>query len=134
MGSPNAAVSPELRRLHKDVEIALFRSVQETLTNVHRHSGASAVEISLLLGANKIRLKIKDNGCGIPKGRLNGFTDGNGGAGVGIAGMRERVRELGGSLEIQSDRTGTTVIVMIPLLELASGSTENSESDQSISA
>lgn len=124
---------PELGRLHKDVEIALFRSVQEALTNVHRHSGASAVDISLLLGAKKILLKIKDNGCGIPKERLNGFADGNGGAGVGIAGMRERVRELGGSMEIQSDRNGTKVIVAIPLLEQPSGSTENSRS-QSVSA
>jgi len=77
---------------------------------------------------------LQDNGCGVPKGRLNGFTDGDGGAGVGIAGKRERVRELCGSLEIQSDRTGTKVIVTIPLLEQASGATENSESGRSGSA
>jgi len=128
-------LSPELGRLHKDVEITLFRAVQEALTNVHRHSGASAVDICLGLGGRKIRLQIQDNGCGIPKGRLNGLTDGDAGAGVGIAGMRERARELGGSLEIQSDRTGTKVIVTIPLLEPASVfSTENSASDRSVSA
>jgi two-component system, NarL family, sensor kinase len=128
-------LSPELGRLHKDVEITLFRAVQETLTNVHRHSGASAVDICLGLGAKRIRLKIKDNGRGIRKGRLKLLTEGDGGTGVGIAGMRERVRELGGSLEIQSDRTGTKVIVTIPLLEQVSiGSTEDSASDRSVSA
>ncbi len=127
-------LSPELGRLHKDVEIALFRSVQEALTNVHRHSGASLVDIILTLRAKDIYLKIKDNGRGIPKGRLSRLTEGDAGIGVGIGGMRERVRELQGSVEIQSDRTGTTVIVTIPLLEQPSGSTENSESGQSISA
>ena len=120
-------LSPEIYRLHKDVEITLFRSVQESLTNVHRHSGASTVDIGLVLGAKKVRLKIKDNGRGMPRERLNSLTDGDGEAGVGIAGMRERVRELHGSLQLQSDRTGTTVIVTIPLLEQVSDSTENGE-------
>jgi PAS domain S-box-containing protein len=64
-------LSPKLNRLHRDAEIALFRAVQEALTNVHRHSGASAVNIRFSLEAKQVRLEIEDNGRGIPKKRLN---------------------------------------------------------------
>ncbi len=93
--------------------------MQEALTNVHRHSGASAVNILFSLEAKQVRLEIEDNGRGIPKKRLNRLIHGDAGMGVGIAGMRERVRELGGSVEIHSERTGTKVIVRIPTLEKA---------------
>jgi PAS domain S-box-containing protein len=112
----NIDLPPRLDRLPKDAEIALFRVVQEGLTNVHRHSGASAVDISVGVDAKRVHLEISDNGRGIPKNRLTHMTDGDGEVGVGIAGMRERVRELRGSLEIKSDRRGTKVIVAIPLL------------------
>jgi PAS domain S-box-containing protein len=115
----NLILPSELGRLHKDVEIALFRAVQECLTNVHRHSGASTVNIRLALQAERIRLEIEDNGRGIPKTHLNHLNQGAAGVGVGIAGMRERMRELGGSVEIHSERTGTKVIVTIPVLEKA---------------
>jgi signal transduction histidine kinase len=116
----NLNLTPELGRLHSDTEIALFRAVQEALTNVHRHSGASAVDIRLSLDTKQIQLEIRDNGQGIPKKRLKPLIEGAREAGVGIAGMRERIRELGGSVEIQSDRTGTKVIVRIPTIEKAS--------------
>jgi signal transduction histidine kinase len=109
----NLNLSPELPRLHREVEVALFRALQEALTNVHRHSGSSAVDICLDFDKEQVRLEIKDNGRGIREERLNQLTDGR--TGVGIAGMRERARELGGRLEIQSDETGTRVIVTIPV-------------------
>jgi signal transduction histidine kinase len=110
----NLNLSPELPRLHREVEVALFRTLQEALTNVHQHSGGSAVDICLDFDKEQVRLEIKDNGRGIGEERLNRLTD-DGLAGVGIAGMRERARELGGRLEIQSDETGTRVIVTIPV-------------------
>ena len=131
----NLNLPPELGRLDADVEIALFRTVQETLTNVHRHSGASAVEIRLSLDGTQVQLEIKDDGKGIPQKRLKQINEGSAEAGVGIAGMRERVRELGGWLQIDSDRRGTKVIVNIPLVGRASvDSTRNTESDRSASA
>jgi PAS domain S-box-containing protein len=131
----NLNLPPELGRLHRDMEIALFRGLQEALTNVHRHSGASAVDICLSLDAKQIRLEIRDNGKGIPAKRLKSLIEGAREAGVGIAGMRERMRELGGSVEIQSDRKGTKVIVRIPILEkAATDSKENGQSGRSVSA
>jgi two-component system, NarL family, sensor kinase len=126
---------PKLDRLHKDVEIALFRALQEGLTNVHRHSGASTVDIRVRVDTGHVHLEISDNGRGIPKERLTQLTDGDGTTGVGIAGMRERVRELHGSLEIKSNRTGTKVILAIPLPQRTSlDSAQDEESRQTVSA
>ena len=126
---------PKLDRLPKDVEIALFRAVQEGLTNIHRHSGASAVDICVRADPGQVHLEISDNGCGIPKKRLTRLTDGDGAAGVGIAGMRERLRELRGSLEIQSAGRGTRVIVAIPLLQRTTvDSVQDEKSRQTVSA
>ena len=111
----NLNLPPKLDRMHRDVEVALFRAVQEGLTNVHRHSGCSAVDIRLSLNAKQLRLEIKDDGRGIPQKRLRSLIEGAAEAGVGLAGMRERMRELGGSLEIRSDRAGTTVVISIPV-------------------
>jgi signal transduction histidine kinase len=108
---------PELPRLHREIELALFRALQEALTNVHRHSECSAVDVAVVLDAMQVRLTVKDNGKGIPRERLDGLLQSGGQAGVGLAGMRERVRDLGGSLQIQSDGSGTAVVVEIPLRE-----------------
>jgi PAS domain S-box-containing protein len=125
----------ELGRLDTDVETALFRVVQEALTNVHRHSSASEVDIRLFADTKHIQLDVSDNGKGIPKDRLQRVRESGSGTGVGLAGMRERVRDLGGSMEIKSDDAGTTIIICIPLTELASiDSQENGESVRSISA
>ncbi|MGA9814170.1 MAG: ATP-binding protein, partial [Terriglobales bacterium] len=110
-------LGPESGRLPQDVETALFRTLQEGLTNVHRHSGASAVDIRLSVEEKKVLLEIKDNGHGIPKESLGRLVEGDAERGVGIAGMRERVRELGGSLKIESDQTGTLLRVAIPIAE-----------------
>ena len=130
----NLNLPPKLGRMHRDVEVALFRAVQEGLTNVHRHSGCSAVDVCLSLNAKQLRLEIKDNGRGIPKKRLTDLTDGDRAAGVGIAGMRERVRELGGSLDIQSDRAGTTVVISIPVERTSLDSQQDGELGRGISA
>lgn len=113
----NLDIASAVGRLHKDVELALFRAVQEALTNVHRHAASTAVDIRLTAGGKQVRLEIKDNGRGIPPQQLKHLREDFAEAGVGIAGMRERIRELGGWLEILSGENGTKVIVRVPLPE-----------------
>jgi len=105
-------------RLPQNVEIALFRAVQELLTNVHRHSGASSVGVSVMLAPTNVRLEVKDNGKGVSPQVLRSFRDGTGDGGVGIAGMRERLRDLDGVFEIRSNSSGTTVVITVPLADL----------------
>ena len=102
-----------IERGSKGCELVLFRVLQESLTNVHRHSGASKARVSLKLENDSLKLEVADNGCGMSDQRLQQFSL-PGREGVGIAGMRERVRELGGGLDIRSGKTGTTVSVMLP--------------------
>ena len=115
----NIELPSKLDRLPRDVETALFRALQEGLTNVHRHSGASAVDIRLRPETDRVHLEITDNGRGIAEGKLTHLTDSNGEAGIGLAGMRERVRNLRGSLDIRSDARGTRLIVSIPIVPRA---------------
>ena len=105
----------KIERPHQNFELVLFRVLQESLTNVHRYSGASAVGVTLRMENDQLKLEVSDNGRGISRERLQQVHESGGGAGVGIAGMRERVRELGGQFEIQSDETGTTVSVALPM-------------------
>jgi signal transduction histidine kinase len=94
-------------RLPKNLEIALFRAVQEGLTNIHRYAEATFASIRLKRDISGAQLSIQDNGKGIPPTLLKRLRDGTADSGVGIAGMRERLRELNGVLEIQSDQSGT---------------------------
>jgi PAS domain S-box-containing protein len=110
----NLDMPSDLGRFRREVETALFRVVQEALTNVHRHSGASVVNIRMDVDDQQVWLEVKDNGKGIPEERLRALDAGSG-AGVGVAGMRERVRELGGILTIQSSKLGTLVRISIPI-------------------
>jgi PAS domain S-box-containing protein len=112
----NCEISPDLMRLHSDVEIALFRGLQEGLTNVHRHSGASSVSIDLRLENKRVLLEIQDNGRGVSKEQLRKILEGGSEAGVGLAGMRERLRDLGGALEMRSDGTGTKLTIAAPVV------------------
>jgi len=96
------------------IELALFRVLQEALTNVHRHSGATTAAVVVRQDAENLVLEIKDNGDGIPEGLLSHFHATGAGMGVGIAGIRERVRELGGKLTIESGSSGTLVQVTVP--------------------
>jgi signal transduction histidine kinase len=107
-------VQTHFGRLAHEVELTLFRIVQEGLANIHRHSGSPTAEITLVRDAHQVTLRIADHGRGIPRGGIEG---GNGRViiGVGIAGMRERVRQLSGSLEIESDAKGTLITATLPL-------------------
>jgi len=109
----------DMGRLPKPVELGLFRVLQESLTNIHRHSGSSRAEIALKLFPGKVMLEVRDFGHGIPQERLKSFEGrGTNFFGVGLAGMRERLRELGGQLEIRSGH-GTIISVTMPLRESA---------------
>ena len=101
-------------RLTPDQELAIFRIVQEALTNVHRHTDSPWAAIRLWRDAERIQLEIKDGGCGMSSEVLAGVQAQ--GAGVGIAGMRERVRNLGGETKIESGPSGTTLSVTMPVL------------------
>ena len=100
-----------LPRRSRDVETALFRVVQECLTNVHRHAGSPMVGIRIVQEANRLCLEVADRGQGahVPDPGCPGPRPG-----TGVAGMRERMRELGGTLEIQSGSKGTIVRVSLP--------------------
>lgn len=108
-------ISPsKMGRLTDDLEIAIFRIVQESLTNIHRHSGARSARIYLAQDDGHFNCKISDDGKGIPLEKqleLNSY----GAIGVGIRGMRERIRQLGGTLQIESNGNGTTVSVALPV-------------------
>jgi signal transduction histidine kinase len=100
-------------RLVPEVEITLFRILQEALTNIHRHSGSRAAEITFKPEAQNVVLAIRDYGTGIPLITLEKFRAA-GVSGVGLAGMRERIRELGGTLDIDSDANGTCIRAVLP--------------------
>jgi len=107
------------RRLPLDTETALFRIVQESLINIHRHAGSESARIRLRRGAETLVLEIEDRGHGIPTASLKQIIRGRGVVGVGIAGMGERIQQLGGRLEITSSNQGTTVRAGLPLVENA---------------
>lgn len=105
-------IPEDLGRLPADMEIAIFRAVQESLTNVHRHSGGSSCSVKVTEGDHNFCVEVRDNGKGIPKEKKFGLT--SSGGGVGLRGMQERLRQLGGTLDIQSSDSGTTVTVTLP--------------------
>jgi signal transduction histidine kinase len=105
----------DLGRLPDAVELALFRVLQETLTNVHRHSGAAAAEIMIRKDGDCVVLEVKDNGQGIDPELLNRFLATGEGMGVGLAGIGERMREFGGELRLESHSSGTLLRVTIPV-------------------
>ncbi len=100
-------------RLPSDVELVLFRVLQEGLTNVHRHSGAHKVEIKFGRSDDAVVLTLADDGIGMSPQALERFRSGIG-LGVGLAGMRERVSELGGAMMVQSSEGGTELRVTLP--------------------
>jgi len=109
-GISTTVEAPEfLPQFETAIETALFRIVQESLTNVHKHSKASTVTISIAVASDEFQLKIHDDGAGFGDSCREG---------VGIGGMRERLKELNGSLEVRSSKhVGSSIIVTIPLRE-----------------
>jgi PAS domain S-box-containing protein len=106
---------PDLPRLSEAVEIALFRVLQESLTNVHRHSQAASAEIKVENDAEQIMIEVMDHGRGMPARVLQQLKGDGIRLGVGLAGMRERVHELGGNFEVTSDESGTVIRASVPL-------------------
>jgi PAS domain S-box-containing protein len=123
--STTFAVDLDFGRLSRDVELALFRVLQESLTNVHRHSGSQTAHIRLLMKDGVVTLEVSDAGKGVPAALLEqSGQDWTGALGVGLRGMNERMRQLGGSLEVVSSERGTTVSAMVPAAECSSARTE----------
>jgi PAS domain S-box-containing protein len=104
-----------LERLPENAEVVLFRVLQEALTNIHRHATSPKAEIQLAISDVEISLQVRDHGQGIPAELLERIQKTGGAMGVGLSGMRERVSEMSGRLEISSDRQGTLVRVTIPI-------------------
>ena len=117
----NVEIAESLGRLGRDVELVLFRVLQESLTNVHRHSGSKTVAIRIDSDSQHVWLEIQDQGKGVANGSVR--------PGVGITGMRERVKSLNGELEVTSNRSGVRVRVVLPL-----AATTSKESLQASSA
>jgi len=107
-------LSREFGRCPADCEIAIFRIVQEALTNVHRHSGSMRAAVRVRWTFGSVEVKIEDRGRGVPLDKRRAFAAGAA-MGVGLSGMRERVTQLGGRLELLSSANGTIVSALFPL-------------------
>jgi signal transduction histidine kinase len=108
-------------RLPRELENALFRVVQQSLANIHRHSGSEVAQIRINVNADHLVAEICDEGHGIPQETLQGFHDGTRLAGVGMAGMRERIRDMGGKFDVRSGANGTTIAVQLPIPSATEG-------------
>ena len=111
-------LSADFGRVNPELEIAIFRIVQECLTNVHRHSGSAKALVRLKRSEDALLLEIQDEGKGVAPEKKS-LLLGSGPVGVGLRGMRERILQLGGTLEIESDEGGTTVRAMFPIAKSA---------------
>ena len=114
----NLELPIDLGRLPQDYEMCLFRLVQECLTNIHRHSGSSTALVRLWRTPGEIRMEVSDEGRGIHQEIQSKITSGKS-AGVGLRGMRERVKQFDGTLEIHSHGRGASILVTLPLTEEA---------------
>jgi signal transduction histidine kinase len=106
----------EIPRMLADIETAIFRVLQEALTNIHRHSGSKTAKVSLAIQSSSVVLQVLDYGSGMPKASLDRFASSGTAGGVGLAGMRERIREFAGDLKITSDENGTQLAASIPFV------------------
>ncbi len=106
-------VAADVGRLPSDMELAIFRLVQECLTNIHRHSGSKTALIRIAREGESVRTEVLDHGNGISPERLSEIR--TRGSGVGIRGIQERIRHFHGEMKIESNGSGTSVIVSIPI-------------------
>ena len=123
----NLDIPEGLGRLSSEMELTIFRMIQECLTNVHRHSGSTLAAIRVRAEDHHVRIEVQDGGKGIPAEKQAALNSSDR-AGVGFRGMRERLRKLNGTLEIRSDATGTTVIASLPLTIASDGTVDKSGS------
>ena len=121
-------IPQDLKRLGELVETSLFRILQESLTNIHRHAQSATAEFRLEVDGDEAVMSVRDYGRGIPTGLLERFNATGLGMGVGLSGIRDRVSELGGKMEIRSDTSGTLVRVIVPVALTASASTNRPRS------
>jgi CheY-like chemotaxis protein len=124
-------VDDDLPRFSTDAETALFRVVQESLTNVHRYSGSSRAEIRITRIDNNVHLEVVDHGKGLRAAAAETSPSAAPSLGVGIPGMRERIRQLGGQLDVEFRLDGTRVRASLPL---AAETSEDADQEQSPSA
>ena len=115
-------------RLPSDIETAIFRVVQECLTNIHRHSESPVAKIRVRHTDHEVTVEIEDKGRGIPSKKLHELTAA-GTPGVGVRGMQERIRQLGGTLDISSGGHGTRVVVRLPVTEANASDPVETEKD-----
>jgi PAS domain S-box-containing protein len=102
-------------RLAGEMELTLFRIVQESLTNVQRHARSDTVWVTLFESTDGVEVRITDTGVGVPAEIIGRIKEGHAIQGIGLRGMYERVRELGGRFEIESSGMGTSVLAVLPL-------------------
>ena len=107
----NLDIPANLERLPHELETAIFRVVQECLTNIHRHSGSRVAAIRVARDGNEVKVEVRDQGKGMPSGGNSSHKK----VGVGIQGMRERIKQFGGRFDIRSDKKGTTVVATVPV-------------------
>ncbi len=100
-------------RLPKDIEVAVFRVIQESLTNVYRHASSESARVEIEKHAERVIIRVRDYGKGCPLDVVGAKP--TGGLGVGISGMRERIRQLGGELVVVPAEPGTIVEARVPL-------------------
>ena len=110
-------IPDNLGRLPSATETALFRVVQQSLANIHRHSGSPVAVICIAVDDHAVNLEIRDEGHGFPPEVLTGFLSGTHLGGVGMAGMRERIRDMGGCFEVRSSEQGASIHVSLMLSE-----------------
>jgi signal transduction histidine kinase len=109
-------LAEEFPRFNRELETALFRIVQEGLTNVHRHSGGQKACVELKIHERQINTTITDDGHGMPQEVLSEVGKGQGG--IGLMGMYERVKKLGGTIQIVSGKLGTTIKAQLPFMDM----------------
>jgi two-component system NarL family sensor kinase len=115
-------LSPEFGRLSPEAETAIFRIVQECLTNIHRHSESTRASIRIARDVREVRVEVRDQGKGIPAGKHPNSPAFK--TGVGIQGMKERMAQLGGQFEIRSGKNGTIVVATLPVTKTSAASAD----------
>ena len=126
----NLNAPDEFSRLPEEMELALFRIVQESLTNVQRHSRSDAAWVTLSEHKDRAELRITDSGVGVSPEIIEQIKQGRAIEGVGLRGMYERVRELGGQLEIESSGMGTAVSAVFPLQRAQTAQTGDEDEER----